>query len=569
MAVPDWTEWVFDLAQTAHPIRRIGIHGLCQALYYGEGNPRYPGVKQTDHLQWSMGDTAVRIQFKGPEGIAGLNGLMSSHVGDFRDGIAIPPGYPDDPSQKGFYATVRAHQAITFARFGRRSLSLSSQANASRRRKWIEEHGRTPIEEVASAFRMVDGELEPFSKKVTAHQWNPVLSLEQTAKKKTLRRFQEQGGKALHPSLSKWNDFGAKLTPEDKFLLTFSCLGYVYSWLKEGGCIGLGLDLPTFPEAREYHDIWCCTEPKILFTIPGSEHTAFWLIATILGLPDRPYPTLSDRQVGMFRPSVESYETEFLYRVLHKGLTNADKSKMLYRVRSVPVRVYETSADDKPSKVITLQDIVLRNLEHGQHWSLGLDACAFLVRKKPGSKKKGSEGLYKSEALDATEIINALTSEDPVEKAVMTRMNWMFGHLVRYYATRKSATNPNWDKGRLLARQHAVRIHLNRATTFTGVIDALNAIRDKAPSVPDGKGGNKSCPWFSDAELQWILDHKDEPYLLRSLLTFACEGWKPDRNGNGNGAEKSPGAEDDNDEAIGDADGRHVPLVPGVEEESG
>ena len=521
--------WHFDLTRMDSPLKESGLHGLGRLLIHGESDDHYPLVKQTDTLQWEVTDTAVTLQWDSP---ADLMQLMNCQLGDFHHGIGVPPGWCNDPALPGFYATVRAHQAIVGGGFSsmsgpRRSSSLG---NVNRKKAWVAEHGCEPLTEVSSASE--DGE-HPITLAVKPHAWNtgkvPLLDLKVTAKGAFKKN--QPAGQVLHPALNKWNNTQVRLTPEDRFLLSFSCLSYVYFWMNTG-LAGVGLNLRTFSEADTYHRKWAGRhDPRTILSLHTNETTAFWCVAALLKLPSKyAYPTLSADKVGMFRPQTVNHETEFVYRVLHDGLTTSDKARHLFRLKSVPVRIIG-HWDSDSKKTESLHDILLANLGAGRHWCTDLGDIALLSRGSKGNPFGGSSvyrGLTKAEQETLSAAVSTL--ESPMEKAIADKMGRLFAHLVRYYVNHSAHNDPNaaWEAARKRARQVACDVHLNRARNLQSILEAIYQIQKAAPdyefTAKDGKRVLVRTPVFDDAEFAWILANQN---LARSFLLFSCENGRP------------------------------------------
>jgi len=523
--------WHFDLTKQGTPLLRLGEQGLRRLLVYGEGSDRYPLIEQTDTLKWELTDTTITIHWETAED---LNRLMQCQLGDFREGVGISPGYTADPTQIGFYATVRAHTAITGVFFrGKTKRRSYAMGTAKARKKWAAEHGREPLRFVSCAEMGVRGEggkvtMVPVKKEFTPHGWERSLGLATTPKGK-IQKNQNLTG-TIHPALAQWNQVTAKVPQQEFFLLSFACLAYVYS-ASSRGMVALGLDLPTFSQADKYHRRWGCgNAPKTAWNFQGDDKTALWCMAALMRLPPGTYPTLTSTQVGMLNTALPGNDADLVYKVLGVSINNGEvsggshvaRADRLYWISRVPVHVYGAWGE-KDTKVVSLQDILIRNLEQGLPWYTGFGDATVLLRRPP--RGDVIHGLYPSEQRILTETAKLL--ESPMEKAIINKVNWMYTHLVDHY---KQQPWCQGDKGKPyeMAHRFLVRTRFNRATSFQSLMQATFDVATEAPTFIRQRDGQQCIPpCFSEEEQDWLIDHQHDHDRIRNLFLMGCSRRNP------------------------------------------
>jgi hypothetical protein len=534
MALEKSTTWIFDLDQEVAQLRRSGLHGLWRLLRYGENNARYPYIKQTSTLQWELTDTTLTIHWKTAED---LNPLLDCQLGNFQEGVGIPPGWSTNPSASGFYASARAHQAIVgshlfrgSARAARRSSSLTGKNTTetlARTEAWKEVHnGQEPLNKIDSHILRAATDDKPEVRatlKISPHVWERnILDREpvQLTTPDKKGRLTHGVGVTLHPCLGMRNLRATSLPVEDFFLAAFSCLSYVFT-LAEEGFVGLSLDLSTFSDTDRCHKLW---NRHPLYRVAGSPSTACWCIAAMLDLPDdRAYPVVHSKGTTSFRPQVMSVEhkntkylsidTRFAYTLLGRGLDITDdaRAEIPYELHRIPAR---TSGGEVRA---TLYDVLLGNLEAGRPWYANLGEMALLNRAVKNQPNR--RGLTSWEAKNAEKTLGPLKEND-MDTTLPFTMGNLFAQLISVYRTK---TGKSYSESLDKARQVACDVHLNRAFTYGEILGALNLIIREARAYP----GPLATP--NSEEYAWMEAHRDDPQMIRSLLLLGCECFRPEK----------------------------------------
>lgn len=536
---------IFDLLTLRDPLLRAGLFGLWRVLKYGEHDDNYPGVKQTENLQWELGETTIKLTFRS---FRDLIPLMRDMLGHFPHGIANPPGYESNPLASGFYMTLRVHQAL-FAYFRKKSggarsesfaLPKEEQKKAEKEQKilaWRKRFRNEPITEVATLLmpkRKEDDKDEPFKLETTPRMHCPEfppedLFMEEGKVKKSV------GMKVVfHPACMAWRNKKIWKDPFDAFLIYFSCLSYVYTCNGKDSdgkdtYVGVAVDADTFTEADRYHRGWASsTEIMRIVTVWGDETMACWFIAAALGLPERTYLTLTPRGAGMFTPIAPAHPQTAVYEALRGMVRAVDVNEMLWTVDRIPIR----KGKNPPSATERL----VSNLADGATWCRGIEGALTVEKKGPDGKVY--EGLSKRDKESLARVARILGG--PMEKQVMQRMSKLYGSLIIHY---KEHFGVGWPTARKKAMNFAVKSRLNGAHHRSTLLGAINEIRQEADSRVT----------FSQEESDWLIQHAGEnPEDVRSMLILACGGIY-DGTTESNASKDTPSEDDEDNSAVGAA----------------
>lgn len=516
------TEWTFDLAQETNPIKRLGIHGLWRLLNYGSGKyaDYYPDVRQSATLRWEIGPTRVKLYW---ETVDDLNRLMGCQLGDFRNGVGVVPGYQPERDKPGFYATARSHLGICGTYFfamrgGRRSESLAppkpakegealSAKDAEKKAKkealyrtFLAANGE-PVRKVAHLPATNSTEAKPSFVEITV---SPHVRSTEPPALEAAKRGLAAGtfGSVYHPAFAKWNDSAVKGYPEELFIVSFSCLSYVFTQATSG-TVGVGIDFSTFVDADAKHELWAAdNDPRGLLWVDGDSRTAAWFIAAVLCLPPRTYSVLTPEGALLFSPVAPTRNAVQVYAALSAAVLPRDKGGLLRGAAGIPTRMH---ADGKTVLSFAI-DALVRNIEHGFAWYRDLEGVATVARM-------GGTGLYPRER----DVLRRITEnlEDPMERLISDRMKAIFESLVKQYHSHFGLGPKGWDVARDKARTFAIKTQLNRAFNRQTILSALSRIY--------AESGNY-VPFFTPDEYDWLLRRTAEnPGEVRSLLIFACE----------------------------------------------
>lgn len=487
--------WTFDLTNERDPIARLGLHGLWRCLFYGEDSACHPRIKQSESLSWELTDTSVTVHW---QSVDDLNRLIHGMLGDFRQGIAIIPGYSTDPSVPYFYATARAHLCIcakfffTRSKGGTRSKSVAGTAKAAReiRGAWAAHTGHTIIEMVdCDSYPAREGQdPRPIEMVVSPHKLpeKPGPSLRTTAK--GVLKAQQKGLTIAHPTLSAWRNHAVLVPPETFFLLSFACLAYVYSLCNDGAA-GLGIDRPTFSDADRHVRIWNgSTEKAVAYTMLDSDcDVLFWTLAAALGLPEGTYPTLSEvRGPGLFSHTSTGHPMARIHEALNTLTDVRGTSTFLRRLRTLPVRV-----DHEGKTIQSYHKSLIRSLRSGGSWTrdLGRAVCA-----RPPNPVMISQ------------IVQLLGS--PMEQEITRAMSSLYWGVIQTLRTKHGR-----DRKVYKIAHDKLRMTLGRACTAGGILSGIRALTNYT------HGYSK----LTQEHLDWIVENaKRDPLYVKELLLVGC-----------------------------------------------
>jgi hypothetical protein len=509
------TTWTFDLDQTLDPNLRLGLFGLWRMLRYCR-DPQFSHLytRVPDGLTWNLkSDTVLEITFQEEDDIVGL---MASMLGDAPHGLLVPPGYTDDRNSPAICATILAHRGITQCfqggkRGARRYLSLafldinvSEPAEGStespvkkRARELAKERqeyfdARFPEvdiwESAAPLTRIVKGKVEPL-----AFFFRPYTTF--GTSRTFLDPFKPSGLGPFHPGYAKVNDTDIKGTPQEKLLLGFSCLAYIY--ISYGaGLVGVGADAPTFSEADRYHSLVQEGRKQPLWMVQGDPETAAFGVLAYYDFPfRRTYQIASvksdTKSKPRYHPLLYWGQHEPLREVFLHAMTFADVEQMICRVRAVPVftqKDHTTSALDR----------LRRNIDLSLHWAAGFQTI-------PGV------GWWSNHNSDVLATI-AQHMESPMEQKFAKQLR---GALIRrqqwHKRSGRDGKKSSWER----ARQDFAMAFRN-CNSRTG---ALTAFRRVTEMVAQATGPNEKYPFpFTEDVVEFIYEMASKrPQDLHSL----------------------------------------------------
>ena len=520
--------WTFRLEDQPNQYGRQGFHGLWFLLTYGEADEHYPEVVQTPTLRWQVTDEAITVEW---EALADLERLMNCQLGDFRHGIAVPPGFETDPDKPGFYVTARAHHGICGRHFYAKSGRRRSRSRAC---KMVIDNLESPASTPEAPKK--------FQREVMQHDraTGPKDVLIMNGAGRWGRLF---CANIIHPGLAKWNSTEVSVTPKDYFLLSFSCLSYLWVQSVEDDVVGISLDGLPMREAARFRRRWASLAGGSLYTVHGGYKLACWMIGAVLDLPLRSYAVLyvrggerSKKSVtGLWRPEMAHHETASVYRLLDElaGIAGHDGAGHQLRVtRSIPVRVF-------PSKTITALDVLIQNLGQGQSWYVGIGPGATCDRNQFNPEREAFIGFTEEEQACLLLLHNTLGND--MEQEILRRMNRLFGALVHHYNQKFEGGRNNkvaWQRSRDRARRFALSTELNRATHRATILKAINAISAEANF------------WgaFTEEQVLWLLDRaEDQPVEVQQLLIMGCAIRVPKTDNDKTDNDKTDNDKTDND----------------------
>lgn len=539
----------FDLTREQNPLLRLGAHGLWALLTHGVGSKygdRYPEVEQSETLSWELTDTTITLHY---ESVDDLNRLMMSVLGDFRDGVAVPPGWSGDLSIPSAYPLSRFHSATVSyfapdrAKGRRRAYSLGNGKNPGDDKKWASWRAAHPGRVLRSTIETCnkiktdsDGNPIPYPVSFTPYEMSPANRLHLKANNSGIPNKMQEGMGSFHPALGKWNENAIDMPFEDLFLVSFSCASYVYTLSDEGKNfsdkkalpVGIGIDAPTFAEADELRRRWTAlSDNPYLIRVWSNDHTALWMMSATLDLPDRTYQTLTCRGPGQFRPATVTHKTQFVYGLFRsQPMTRLAMGGVLAGLGSVSLR--RIMSGGKKYRT-TLHDVVLRNLERGDSWARGLDD---LTRTNPElSRFQRRIFTYMADNLG-----------DPMELEIIRQMNWNYNSLVRKF--HDEDPNKDWDKARKRA-QDFFKIHLSHAYSMGDIILGIQSIKDLHPNAPG----------LTEAQWEWVTNTaKADPDLVRGLLLAGRAYQNPKKAKGSDGPETDTSDDEDTDPDDTDTD---------------
>lgn len=505
----DETIWTFDLKNEADPVRRGAIHGLWRLLHYGEGDDRYPGVKQENGLSWTItGDSRIEIRFTDP---MSLNALMQCQMGDFRDGLAVPPGYEgnvnhEDAYATGIYCTLQG--AFKSMAGASRGTSLSGKKDETQ--AWVKAHGHQPVTAIACGHeytKLQNGEWVTVAFSLTVNPWKwdqnlriwdppglneaedsegePVLNPEtgEPVMKVTKGGWKKTGSVAIHPALAKWNDKAIKMDPQSLFLLSFGCINFIACSVSTAA-VGLSPDGPDFSSVDVYHKRWI--RNPLLKTCHLDARTALWAVAAVVELPKGSYPWCGKESFGIFDTS--GYTTQSLdriYAAINNTKTRLSPLNTVAQLQKLNTR----PVSDKPGNKTLFLTQIVRNLERKVPFYMELERVPFKINPN---------------------MANLLTKpEEATFKWMKDLSSAVFNQLIEAGHSKDSA-----GKRTVTLMQET---NLRRARNRAGILDAINRIQAFL-NVP------KTMP----ADVQkYIWDRAGiNPLEVRALLIFACNTLK-------------------------------------------
>lgn len=448
-------EWTYDLSTTVDPVLRLGIHGLWRHLNYR--------AVASDTVNWDLTDTSVTLRWST---VDDLNGLMARMLGDLPDGLAVPPGYPNELNAEDIYATVLAHKGQTqhfFAKNGTartRSEGQSTKVSPSEA-PWSTEDKPARIEVSFTQHRVHDN---PPAMPVTEHG--------------DLDKAQGMGF-VYHPMLAAWNDKGQSVPPEQGFAFAFACLAHVFARSDEP--FGVGIDAPGFAEADALHDRWIVA-PLIR---ASDDETALWGIATALDLPPGTYVTVGNG--GSTFRVITAHDVHALYPIIRAGMGAKAGVRRVAFLDNIPI-VGNGNAYAQ----------IIRNIHSRRRWYTGV--IPHSDKDKFGVKPHVQQTL--------TDIL--ITESTAMEQQILDSMHKIRGALAAQYNRRYGRD------GYARADEFIVNVHLNRARNRPALLKSLAAITREA-----GRG-------FTDEEMAWILDRtQTRSGEVQSLLILACTTYRP------------------------------------------
>lgn len=468
------TVWTWDLQTEADPMLRLGIHGLYRLLTV-EGSDRYPTVKQTPELSWETdGVSRISLRFDRYEV---LNALTEAQLGDHREGISIPAGYPDDPTSSEFGASIIAHNAASIfgAMKGQRRFSSISEKD------FKEKHGASPLLGIA-----IEG--SKFTLDVSSPHQNS------TSPVKAPENENDVDLRSIHHI--RYNEYNKRTikaaSAKDKFVLSLAYLSMIFLKYKEGDEKGeymaFGLDMPDFQEQASKFSEWFIRE--IVHTVRGNHILAAWMVRSVLDLPCRSYicqtkgfSFVSSTTLGDIETSGSGVEK--IHEILRRSIPGAlsQRDKLYFRSNLYLPGFYES---------------IIRNLEYNHLWYLNVEVP--LLQETKGGKKAPLE-LYQRRTL--TSVMEALMTE--TENSIAKKMNSL---------TRAIIEKTDETRGRSF-----ISSLLNKAATSKGIFEGLCKIQNEAGY---NESGYAVALWTKE-ELAYLVDqaHKS-PSTLRSFLLLCC-----------------------------------------------
>lgn len=498
-----------DLDLEADPVRRAACHGLWRFLHHGEKDDRFPVVRQTDTCKWTLTDTTLDLEGT----VEDFNNLLAYQLGDFRDGIAINPGYEANPNDPAIYATILFHRGTTSTEYFRgpsgscRSKGLGRAQDKDLKVAWIAKWGHPMIEKV-SCLRRADA--TPVEMQVTPHMRS----------ENTLKLIEGEIGKgknktvgltdpakyttAVSCAVATWNNVSIKADPLDVFLLSFSCLSYIYTGAVDD-LVGLAVDAPTFSAADTIHRRWQgkYEDSLGLLWVRTSDRAALWVLAAVLRLRGV-FPALTSKGPLLFDTSLPGDRTTLLFDLLRAqakaGVLEANSKFSV--IDHIPVR---TKADG--SVLLSTTDLIVFNLENSFRWFRDLGG---IYSCKRAFKSQGQEyvGITKKESRYVQPLIDQEIDMTPTEIALMKSFGVLFRGVAKTLAGPDG--RPNYDR----ADSFVFAQNMARATNTRGLRDAIDKIVHKSAYKPD---------WtLEEVVLMWEMAAK-RPADLRALVTFGCK----------------------------------------------
>lgn len=370
----------FYLRHMHDPVLRTGLMGLYRAVTYGPLDPtRYPGLaEQEGRREYDVDHDACTLTIRFSD-MAALSEMMNSQVGDFRDGLMVPPGYPTDVSDPSIKMTQRAHLGIirffgTRAGGKGRSKSRGNKAPKLQLKSSAESWSDYIAHDMIQAKDQFDVHTNFTPDTTTPTNLSGVL----------------------HPALAMWNNKPFKAPWPVYFLTSFCLLGYVFSKVmytqndKDLGEIGLSPNAPTFEAWDRYIREWIrVADPGVeahsaksagLNLIFADADVGLWAIASVLNLPAGCYSALSTR-------GHELYQYQMLRQVeVEQRLANMSflpirdvvKTQLRNWRGHYPLRV-----EEKESKIVMKSDAftqIVWNVRNGLPAYYGMQEILHLPR---------------------------------------------------------------------------------------------------------------------------------------------------------------------------------------------
>jgi len=478
----------------------------------------YPAVRQSEDLQWSfLDDETLDLRFKD---IDSLNPLIADMVGDMSTGLRVPPGAETNRENPGIYMTIRAHLGLGYFQ-GRkgptRSVSLTpgttpaaKQQKAALLAAHVQKFGE-PIRK-ADCVKRADG--TPYELAVTPHTTGKpaVLKWKDTKRKGRIPVDRYTGSTYSHPILGQWNKEALKLTLQEYFLTSFSCLAYVWT-MSDCDAVGIGLDLPTFSQAEEAFRHWNGDQGKV-HRIAGAREAVCWTMAAVMNLPRQPYPYLYKTDggkvaAGSFLPHAAKVENNQIYQMLRDLLefSAGAGNDMLRSMKSTPIRTLSPTRND------TLHDVIFNNLRVGLPWFMGVADGMTNDRYRYSPKMKSFVGFNERDRARIQQVGHHLfpdNEEGLMQRIIAAKMKTLYYQLAQHYRKKFGTKQRMWER----AKQFAVAVHLNRAHNKAGILAAINAISNEA-------GGSLR---LTGEEFDWLIAALDRnPTEIQQLLILSCD----------------------------------------------
>jgi hypothetical protein len=485
--------WQFKLTEEGDVFLRLGIHGLYRLLAHGEGAENFSTIKQSKTLQWELDTEANTIDLWW-EAEDDLSRLLQGMWGDYSGGLITNPGYEHDPDKDGAYVTARFHGAVA-GYFSTGPGKKRSQSSGK----------RVKLDHLLLPFNDKKGESIPWEISFTAHTHPP-------EKSKLVFQNKKRGmSSTLHPALTTWHGESLTCTAEQGFLLSFSCLAYIFTYCTDG-YVGLGIDLPSFAEADAVHRRWSFSgsenSGRAILTIAGKRDTALWVMAVALGLDGtfsaiyQPEPRSKSTGHKMFNTRLPGRREQRLRELVPQFFQDADASARFLRTLNMPLRSYE-----KGGRMVTMESVldrVIHNLTHGFRWFAGMHEYPSKTNNRPTKKHE-------------QKLLLNLCQGDPdmdlVEQEVCRKFRNLYYGVALQEAERvrgpKAAPKPEDYEH---AERVVVRTELNRANNTASILRAINNIK---------RVSKTNLVWTADQQEYLITMARQDPITLKAILVLS------------------------------------------------
>jgi hypothetical protein len=437
----------------------------------------------SDTVAWDLTDTTITLRWST---VGDLNGLMARVLGNMPDGLAVPPGYPDELNDEYIYATVLAHKGQTQHFYAEKGKARTRSLNPGKG------NSKAYSTEVSPAEDPWSTEDKPKRLKMSftrhrVHDDPPAMSVTEHG---VLSKVQGMGF-VYHPMLAKWNDKGQAVLPEQGFVLAFACLAHVFTASSDKP-FGIGIDALGFAEADEIHDRWIVAPVEAA----QNDETALWGIATALDLSPGTYVTVGNG--GSTFRVITAHDVHALYPILRAGMGAKAGVSRITRLNNIPI-VGNGNAYAQ----------IIRNIHGGRRWYIGVIPCVHKDKENKGKNK------FDVDVHDQQTLTNILITEcNAMEQQILDSMRKIRGALAAQYNRRYGRD------GYARADEFIVNIHLNRARNRPALLKSLAAITREA-----GREFN-NCG-FNEEEMGWMLDRARCSGEVQSLLILACKGYRP------------------------------------------